>query len=372
VNANSKKLTLDQYKLQALEHGAKCIADEYLGAQTPILHQCLKNTNHSWLVCPSSIRRGHGCPYCARIKVALSRRLTLDQYKLQALEHGVRCIANAYVNDGTPILHQCLKDQSHEWLASPCHIKQDHGCPHCTHRVKITLDQYKLQALEHGVRCIADKYMGANVPILHQCLKDPRHEWKVRPNGIKRHKSCPYCVGNIKLTLDQYKLQALEHGARCIADVYINNITPVLHQCLKDSSHVWNASPGSIKQNHGCPYCNSLKQEPRCRIWFERFFQRLFPKIRPKWLLNHTGHRLELDGYCEELKLAFEYNGIQHYEHRKKFHKTAKAFKLQQQRDTLKLKLCVEHGVKLIIISYNDNSIEDFLEDYFAYMYMAL
>jgi glutaredoxin len=367
VVRSSKKLTLDEYKLQALAHGVRCTANEYLGTHKPIQHQCLKDPNHLWMIRPSKVKRGQGCPFCTKTKNAI----TLDKYKLQALTHGAKCIADEYLGANTPILHQCLKDSSHEWLVRPGHIKQDHGCPYCAD-TKISLDQYKLQALAHGYKCIANEYLGAKVPILHQCLKDSSHEWLVRPGHIKNNYGCPYCAKNVKPTLDQYKLQAITHGVRCTATKYLGANTPISHQCLKDLSHEWKTRPSHILQGCGCPYCNNLIQEPRCRIWFENYFQKKFLKIRPKWLKNNTGNRLELDGYCEELKIAFEYNGAQHYEHCTKFHKTVEKFENQQRRDSLKMKLCAEHGVKLIIIPYWIKDIEAFLTDIFNPNWLAL
>lgn len=36
---------------------------------------------------------------------------------------------------------------------------------------------------------------------------------------------------------------------------------------------------------------------------------------------GQTGFLLELDGFCDTLKLAFEFGGIQHYEYPKHFTK---------------------------------------------------
>ena len=311
----------------------------------------------------------------------MAKKLTLDEYKLQALEHGVRCIADKYLGDKEPILHQCLKDQSHEWLVRPNDVKQDHKCPCCARIMsslsqKLTLDEYKLQALEHGSKCIAIKYLGDSEPILHQCLKDSSHVWSARPHGIKQDHGCPMCAVDkialkLMLTLDEYKLQALERGVRCIATEYLDS-EPILHQCLKDPSHAWSANPGSVKQDHGCPYCNNLKQEPRCRAWFEKFFQRSFPKIRPRWLVNRAGYHLELDGYCEELKLAFEYNGIQHYaSHKGNFRGGEEMFQKIQANDIVKKDLCSLHDITLIVVPYLEKEIEKYLEDRFATNYMA-
>ena len=54
--------------------------------------------------------------------------------------------------------------------------------------------------------------------------------------------------------------------------------------------------------------------EERCRAIFERLLNEKFKKARPSWLINHKwSFCLELDGYCKQLKLVCEYDGIQHY-----------------------------------------------------------
>jgi hypothetical protein len=369
----SVKLTLDEYKAQ-ISHRTDliCTATEYLGNNKSIQHQCLKCVNYKWTATPGSIKRGSGCPLCSRVKTTSSHTLTLDQYKNQIKDKNVICIADAYVNTHTPILHQCKKDSSHKWLARPHDVKQDTSCPHCAGNVKLTLDEYKAQiSYRTDLMCIADEYVNDCTPILHQCLKNCGHKWLASPSNVKQHEGCPHCAGNVKLTLNKYKKQALAYGVECIADEYLGARTPIMHQCLKNCDHKWWSKPNNVKQDYGCPYCNSLKQEPRCRVWFETKFQRSFPKSYPKWLKNKG--RMELDGYCEELNLAFEYNGVQHYKpHKNNFRGGESAFVKTINNDMLKAKLCAEYGVVLVVVPYWKKNIEAFLEEYFVSLYYVL
>ena len=57
---------------------------------------------------------------------------------------------------------------------------------------------------------------------------------------------------------------------------------------------------------------------------------------------------MELDGYNIDLRLAFEYQGIQH--RKKAFGITDDELKNIQKEDALKLKLCKKNGVTLIQI----------------------
>jgi hypothetical protein len=79
---------------------------------------------------------------------------------------------------------------------------------------------------------------------------------------------------------------------------------------------------------------------------FEFLFQKQFPKCRESFL-----ERLELDGYNSELKVAFEYQGIQHFEVVPHWGNKAK-FDAIQQRDKRKREICTEEKITLIEIPY--------------------
>lgn len=99
--------------------------------------------------------------------------------------------------------------------------------------------------------------------------------------------------------------------------------------------------------------------EARCRELLERWFGRPFPKVRPDWLVNpETGHRLELDCFNEELRLAVEYDGIQHSVFVPHFHASEAAFAAQQERDRVKERVCAERGVALVRVPYTHHTAE--------------
>ena len=96
------------------------------------------------------------------------------------------------------------------------------------------------------------------------------------------------------------------------------------------------------------------KGERLCRHILEEIYNKPFPSVFPSFLKNpKTPKNLELDGYCEELKMAFEYNGAQHYKHVKRFQPNGEVDLLYQiQKDEFKKKRCKEMGIYLINIPY--------------------
>ena len=108
----------------------------------------------------------------------------------------------------------------------------------------------------------------------------------------------------------------------------------------------------------------SSSGERRCREWLEARFTRSFPRVRPDWLRNPIFNKnLELDCFNEELRLAVEYNGRQHYTHVPYFHRDPDAFEYTKLRDQLKQELCRQAGVHLIVVPYYITDIEGFLDD---------
>ena len=95
------------------------------------------------------------------------------------------------------------------------------------------------------------------------------------------------------------------------------------------------------------------KTEEKCRKIIEKIYGRPFRSIRPDFLKSPlTNKNLELDCYNEDLRIALEYNGQQHYTFVPRFHKSKKDFYSQVHRDDWKRKRCREMGIRLIEIPY--------------------
>jgi hypothetical protein len=61
--------------------------------------------------------------------------------------------------------------------------------------------------------------------------------------------------------------------------------------------------------------------ETECRRAAEKLTGKAFPKKRPDFLRNGvTGANLEIDCFCEELKIGIEYNGAQQFRYTHYFH----------------------------------------------------
>jgi len=106
--------------------------------------------------------------------------------------------------------------------------------------------------------------------------------------------------------------------------------------------------------------------EQETRRVLEEMFNKPFPKKRPNFLKNPIMDgqiNLELDCYNEELGIAAEYNGIQHYKYSPYFHSSKEAFHNQKYRDLIKRRACADNGIFLIEIPYNIpiHNIKDFI-----------
>lgn len=96
------------------------------------------------------------------------------------------------------------------------------------------------------------------------------------------------------------------------------------------------------------------KHETECRRIIESVLKVPFTSVRPDFLKNpKTGKNLELDMYNPSLKLALEYQGVQHRKYTPFFHKSYSDFMGQVERDNYKKKRCMDEGIDLICVPDN-------------------
>lgn len=144
------------------------------------------------------------------------------------------------------------------------------------------------------------------------------------------------------ISISDMKVLAKNRGGQCLSSEYINNHSKLEWEC--SLKHIWKAEPRAIKRGQWCPICSSGLGERICRLVFETLFEKKFIKARPKWLVSPLSKKsLELDGFCEELNIAFEYNGQQHYT-------DSPIYKSPTINDQNKIELCRLNNVRLFII----------------------
>lgn len=131
-------------------------------------------------------------------------------------------------------------------------------------------------------------------------------------------------------------------------------------KCPKD--HTVETNWGHFKRGNRCGICNYAgTTEIKVKEQLEEFLKVKFKKVRPEWLINITGYKMELDMYNKELQIGIEYQGIQHYEENLFFHRKSGSFQEQLEKDKLKRELCKENGVFLIEIPYYEKNINNYL-----------
>ncbi len=145
---------------------------------------------------------------------------------------------------------------------------------------------------------------------------------------------------------------------------YIEKVTKSSKEKVKficDRGHFFKMKINAIQSTgNRCPICNESKGEALSRSIIENITGLKFPKSRPGWLRNpKTKKLMELDGYCEEAKIAFEYDGPVHSEPIFGI----RTLRSHMKRDLIKNEICDRNGVKLVRISYKVKNIEEYLKN---------
>jgi hypothetical protein len=190
-------------------------------------------------------------------------------------------------------------------------------------------------------------YINSKTKVLIKC---PKHGlFSQEPQSHLDGKGCRQCSiertkVRCRLTLGKVKERCKSINLEFLDTHYINNTTLFKVKC---NICGWEGfiALNSISRRLGCPKCSQGLGERICREYFEQIFKKSFPSCFPKWLGG-----LQLDGYNEELGIAFEHQGRQHYKIGSIFSKNKRIFKNIQKRDNIKKDLCIKNNIKLFII----------------------
>ena len=177
-----------------------------------------------------------------------------------ALGKGGKCLSKNYL--GAHIKLQFICKKGHKWKATPDKIKQGRWCPKCAidkraKQRRLPIEDIQKIALEKGGWCLSEEYINAHTKLWFQCGES--HIWDATPDSVKTRHWCPYCSRNKKQTIEEMQQLAIDSGGKCLSEKYVNSLTKLKWQCEK--GHIWDATPGHIKHGQWCPECYKLKRK---------------------------------------------------------------------------------------------------------------
>ena len=295
---------------------------------------------------PNNHLRGHRCPGCFG-----TPKLTTKQFIARAKEiHGE-------LYDYSKVDYQGLskkvciicRDHGEFWTSPACHLN-GHQCPQCSGVQKITVPIF----IERCTERHNGKYDYSNVQF--DSLQDfvkiicPEHgEFWQRANVHYRGYGCPICGGSKRLTNEEFieKAKLVHEDKYDYSKVqYKNTATKVCIIC-PEHGEFWQ-TPNNHLFGAGCPTCPESNMEGEIRhlllsnnIAFEQ--EKGFV-----WL-KYNRHMF-LDFFLPEYGLAIECQGRQHFFPSRLFG-GEEFYKLTIERDTIKKKLCEEHGIRILYFS---------------------
>jgi hypothetical protein len=284
-----------------------------------------------------------------------SKEKRLQLVRRQVESRGGVLLSTKYVSAKSKLKARC--EQGHEFEASADNLKRKKWCPKCKHAQHSkrmaagfrSADELKTFARQrHAGDCLAEAPIGMLTRVAWRCA-NPAHKPFLATLAHVMHSGtwCPECdvqrrrLHPPKPRIPRVQVEAVvkERGGE-IVRVHGEHGWKGLRTRLSvrcEYGHEWEVMADNLMHARSwCSYCRN-KGERITRAIFEATFPgHKFPKIRPDWLALATGRKLELDGYSDTLRLAFEYQG---YHHEKEDVKAT---------DALKIEACRDHGIQLV------------------------
>ncbi len=226
--------------------------------------------------------------------------------------------------------------------------------------------------------------------VLVTCNIERHKPWKITPNNLSRSKWCRKCYREgTKLQYEDIQQMAKHLGREKVGipgtllttkeefekltEHQKPSQTRLKFYCNVKGHNPWESTANRLRERKWCPECSGSYYESIARWYLEQIFNVKFPTTRLKDVIpNHSGV-MHFDGFAEliinqrKIRIAFEYNGRQHYEFPNQFHKKLKEFLKRKKYDYQKEVICESNNIILIIIPYtiSPESMQDYIIEQF-------
>lgn len=357
-----REAKLNKAKEVAISKGGECLSGDYISAKGKLKWKCANSEHPAWeSAYDHVVNSNKWCPECGKKSISNKNKNKsgLEMAKKYAISKGGKCVSDEYSGVKKKLKWCCHKN--HEWESSySSMVINGSWCPKCglenisSNQInKNGLEMAKKYAISKGGECLSDEYIKSSEKLEWKCNNG--HTWSATYGSVvTSDRWCPKCVGHFSKEefLEMARQHALSKGGECLSNEYVNVYQKLKWKCQNTNHKSWESNYRQVVQRGSwCPECSVYYyKEYKIKDLLEYILDSKFDKVRPIWNINpRTGRPLELDGYSEELKIAFEFQGLHHYE-TGLFNNSLEDLEYIKYKDEIKKQNCNNNKVKLIII----------------------
>lgn len=237
------------------------------------------------------------------------------------------------------------------------------------YKCKKCYERAKLKEIENivkpkGYLLLSTEFINTKHKLTIQC--DKGHIWNPSYDSVVKGCQCLKCrdieMGKKqRISCEELKSRFDVEGYKLLSsyEEYDNNETKLKVCCPK--GHIYFVSLSNWTNGRRCPRCKESKGEKRIEEYLTKHEINFIPQKRFKDCVYKK--ELPFDFYIENLNIAIEYDGEQHYD-KSHFEMNEEEFVCLKKRDNIKTQYCKNNNIKLIRIPYFEfDNIESILNE---------
>jgi hypothetical protein len=354
MGANNKKLKIEFIRAEFKKEGYELLTEVYEGSKQKLEYICPRGHKHS--VTWSDWKQRKRCPCFSN-----TTKLNIEFIRAEFAKEGYILLTEIYENSKQKLEYECPIGHIHSVLWGNWNT-HNRRCPYCNGNAKLKIEFIRAEFKKEGYELLTKVYEGSHQKLEYICSGPEKHRHSITWGhwNSKNKRRCPYCAGNVKLSIEFIRAKFAEEGYTLLTKVYKNNKQRLEYICSRGHKHRVSWADWNSKRKCRCPFCKDShvsKWEKTIRKFLDSLHVSYMPNDKSQLINPKTGYNLELDMWMPKLNKAIECNGL--YWHEKK-----------KQNDKIKKQLCKDQGIDLLVITdeeWNDdtdkckNKIQEFL-----------
>jgi predicted secreted protein len=268
--------------------------------------RCPEGPDHLWEAPVSRRTAGHGCPFCANLRLSATNTLAAVAPEIARQWHPEKNgkLTPHDVVSGTPrvVWWRCAEDPDHVWERAIVARVHGDGCPFCVGRRRphqvahdVVASAPHLVAEWHPTKnrklTPRDVTLGSGRVVWWKCPKGPDHAWRCAV-GDRLKQGCPFCANMRVSSTNSLAAVAPEIAAEWHPtknrkltphDVIAGSPRRVWWKCPKGPDHEWPTSIANRVGGTGCPCCANR------RICSTNSLAAVYPKVAAEWHPTKNG-----------------------------------------------------------------------------------